>query len=112
MSIIHQVSINTKGEVTEHMAVEQTNANNYYEMIARVWVTSKNKYIREWTLNEYATLNPNNKYIIDVKLDNNEEFGDVVVHCIEYGIVNICDSNGNEIINYHKTVDYSKNNKD
>ena len=92
--------------------VELTSSNSHYEMITRVWVTSKNKIIREWTPDEYATLNPNNKYIIDVKLDNDKEFGDVVVHCVEYGIVNICDSNGNEIINYHKTVDYSKNNKE
>lgn len=106
--MIHQVTINTKGEVTEHMAVEQTNSNSYYEMITRVWVTSKNKIIREWKPDEYATLNPNNKYIIDVKLDNGEEFGDVVVHCVEYGIVNICDNNGNQIISYHKIIDYSK----
>lgn len=110
--MIHKVTINTKDEATEHIAVEQTNSNSYYKMITRVWVTSQNKYIREWTLNEYATLNPNNKYIIDVKVDNDEEFDDVIVHCVEYGIVNICDNNGNEIISYHKAIDYNKSNKE
>lgn len=36
--MIHKVTINTKDEVTEHIAVEQTNSNSYYKMIARVWV--------------------------------------------------------------------------
>lgn len=90
-------------KIVEDVFVKPTN----YEMSARYWFTSKNKFIREWTSNEYATLNPNNEYVINLNLDNGEEIGDVIAHCVEVGTMNAY-KNGHKVISFHKTIDYSK----
>jgi hypothetical protein len=80
-------------------------SNCGYKMIKRCWVTSTNTYIREWTLDEYANLNPNDLYIIEIQIDNGCMI-DVVAHCVEYELASAYNKNGRKIMSFCQHIDY------
>lgn len=77
-----------------------------YEVLCRMWVRSDGAFIREWTPNEYLTINPHNNIILSVKIDKQNI--DVEAHCLELRNVYARNRNGNRVISFLRHVDYGE----
>lgn len=74
-----------------------------YEIQSRLWLTSDGEAIREWTPHEYVFCNPNEKKLIDYKIDNRTI--KVEAHCLEHRIT-YARSHGVRLIGYSELIEY------